>query len=188
MELLSIEPRSINKFLNTFIATYRNKNNKLKEYEVISRDKTLDLDGLGTVHNDAVGIIAFNTDMTKILVQREFRLACNNWVINFPGGLIDKGENAEVAAKRELWEETGLEVTDILTKLPAAYTAVGISDETSATIICKATGEFKPSTSFDEEIEPMWITKEQALELVKHEKMSLRTQSVLLLWGSSLDN
>ena len=40
-----------------------------------------------------------------VLLQKEFRMATNNWVYNFPAGLIDEGETPEEAAIRELKEE-----------------------------------------------------------------------------------
>lgn len=43
-------------------------------------------------------------------MNREFRLAVGDWVYNFPAGLIDAGEEPVESAKRELWEETGLEL------------------------------------------------------------------------------
>jgi 8-oxo-dGTP diphosphatase len=55
-------------------------------------------------------MVTFSKDRSKILLLQEFRLACNNWVYNFPGGLSDEGESPENTAKRELKEETGLEI------------------------------------------------------------------------------
>lgn len=43
----------------------------------------------------------------KILIQRRFRHA-EGMVYEFPGGAIDAGESPEQAARRELFEETGL--------------------------------------------------------------------------------
>lgn len=185
MKLLGLKTVSINNFLHTYVATYLNKDGDFKEYEIISRNKKLKISDISNKDTiDAVGMIMFNEDKSKILLQREFRLACNSWVYNFPGGLIDKGETIEQAAKRELLEETGLELYKIEKRLGGAYTAVGISNEKVATIIGYARGTFARSSSANEEIEAGWYTKEDIRELIEmNAPMSLRTQSFLYLWS-----
>ena len=185
MQLLSVAPKSINKFLHTFIATYKNKDGELKEYEVITRNKKLNINNFGrNAKVDAVGIIMMSKDGSHILLQKEFRLACNCWVYNFPGGLIDAGETPTDAAKRELKEETGLNVVSITKVLAPSYTAVGITDESVVTVIGKADGKFGKSTSADEEIEAAWYSKEDIAELIAiGAPMSLRTQSFLYMWS-----
>lgn len=184
MKFNSIKEIHKNKFLNLYEASYTNANNDEKKYELVSRDPELDNDKFqqGT-KAEAVGIIMFSKDRERVLVQKEFRLACNEWVINFPGGLIDPGETFIEAAKRELREETGLEILEVKGVMGPAVTAVGLSNEKVYTVVGVAVGEFKPSTSADEEIEPMWLTKEQVkLMLESSVLMSLRTQSVLWMW------
>ena len=44
-------------------------------------------------------------------------MSVGDYVYNFPAGLIDEGETPEVAAKRELKEETGLDLIVIEDKL-----------------------------------------------------------------------
>jgi 8-oxo-dGTP pyrophosphatase MutT (NUDIX family) len=51
-----------------------------------------------------VGII-FNNDMTKVFMQRQ----CDHNFYMFPGGRLEIHEEAEVAIKRELKEELGIE-------------------------------------------------------------------------------
>lgn len=188
-KLIGLNMVKQNKFLHNYEAIYQHKDGSKKVYEVISRNPKLNLKTFGKtdrLKSDAVGIIMFNTDRDKILLQKEFRMACGEWVYNFPGGLIDLGETAKEAAKRELKEETGLDLQSILYELPPAYTAVGLGNESVTTIIGVADGEFSESTSVDEEIIPAWYTKKEILELIDNKKaMSLRTQSFLYMWAIS---
>lgn len=41
-------------------------------------------------------------------------MATGEWVYNFPAGLIDAGEEPQQSAKRELWEETVLNCTELM--------------------------------------------------------------------------
>ncbi len=43
----------------------------------------------------------------KLILVRQYRPVLNEWSLEFPAGSISPGESAEVAARRELWEETG---------------------------------------------------------------------------------
>lgn len=47
-----------------------------------------------------------------------------------------------MAAKRELKEETGLDLIVIEDKLYDSYSAIGFSNETNAVVIGKASGDF----------------------------------------------
>jgi ADP-ribose pyrophosphatase len=47
------------------------------------------------------------TPEQKIILVRQFRPAIESYTLEFPSGYINKGESKEVAAKRELREETG---------------------------------------------------------------------------------
>ena len=51
---------------------------------------------------------------SRVLVQYRYRSE-KGMVYEFPGGLVDDGESAENAARRELLEETGIEAEDLTT-------------------------------------------------------------------------
>ena len=184
MQFKKIEKRESGKFITRYDITYETIDHKEKVYEIISRQSDLtEYEQLHSKQADAVVIIATDETGEKILVNKEFRMAVGDWVYNFPAGLIDSGELPDESAQRELWEETGLELYEITDHIGPSYSAVGFSNEINVCIVGKARGEFKPSTSTLEEIEPGWYTKAEMRELLKHERFAARTQAYCYVWS-----
>lgn len=184
MKFIGIRKKEAGKFITRYDITYETADKKEKVYEIISRRQ--DMETLESLHRDqpdAVVIIATDETGEKILVNKEFRLAVGDWVYNFPAGLIDPGEEPEQSAKRELWEETGLELYEINDFIGPSYSAVGFSNEVNVCVVGKAGGEFRPSTSTVEEIEPGWYTKEEMRALLKTQRFAARTQAYCYLWS-----
>ena len=174
------------RFITTYNAEYETELGNQKIYEMISRDKNITtLEQLQSKSCDAVILIITSPDGQKILLNKEFRLAVGEFVYNFPAGLIDAGETVEVAAARELWEETGLKLISVDEYLPVCYSAVGVTNETSCCVIGTAEGEFAPSTSDEEEIEARWYTKDEVKELLKSTKLAARTQAYCYWWAKN---
>lgn len=182
MKLIKIEKKFEGNFLSYYISTYINKNNKEKKYEMISRNENFTVDNIQDTKSSAVAIIAFDETREHILLNKEFRLTMNREIYSFPCGLIDAGENAIIAGKRELKEETGLDLLEVISHLGPAYSAMEFTNEVLETIICTAGGTFSPSTSYDEEIEAGWFSKAEIKELLKTEYCSARTQLFLYTW------
>ncbi len=90
-------------FLRTIILTYTDHTGNLRDWEAVERINC----------NGVVAIIPVTADKEALLV-RQFRPVVNNFVIEFPAGLNDKGENTLDAAKRELIEETGYSAKDFI--------------------------------------------------------------------------
>ena len=186
MEFQGIEKVHEGKFIDRYNLTYVTKDNRTKVYEIISRNK--DLTGpeeIRNPHTDGVVIVVTDQNDEKILLNREFRMAVNDYVYNFPAGLIDPGETPEIAAARELREETGLTLLSIEDKLYDSYSAIGFSNETNAVVIGKASGEFAPSTSTLEEIEAALYTRKQVKELLKNNHFAARTQAYCYMWSKN---
>lgn len=172
------------KFISRYDITYKTQDSKEKVYEMISRNENMQtLEELVNPRLDGVVIIMHDVTGGKVLLNREFRMAAGTFVYNFPAGLIDPGEDPEISAKRELKEETGLDLIQIEDTLYDSYSAIGFSNETNAVVIGKASGEFAPSTSTYEEIEAQWYTKEEVRELLRTQRFAARTQAYCYMWA-----
>ena len=91
------------KFISRYDITYTTEENKTKVYEIISRNKNItSIADLKNPAPDGVVIVVTDTKGEKLLLNKEYRMAVGDYVYNFPAGLIDAGETAEVAAAREL--------------------------------------------------------------------------------------
>lgn len=184
MEYKGIRKVNEGKFITRYDLEYETKDHKKKVYEIISRDKNIDsIDTLRNNHTDGVVIIMTDEDDEKILLNKEYRMSVGGFVYNFPAGLIDDGETPEQAARRELKEETGLNIIQIEDQLFDSYSAIGFSNETNAVIIGKASGTFAPSTSTLEEIYAGWYTKAEVRELLKDKHFAARTQAYCYMWS-----
>ena len=185
MKLVELRKIHEGKFLTYYVADFLNEDNKIKSYEFISRDKNLTKETFGKNKPAGVGMVCYSKDREKVLLQKEFRLATNHWVYNFPAGLIDEGEDAVTAAKREIKEETGVDVIEIETVLSPSYASQGTSDELMQIVICECEGEIIGSIFAEEEIKPAWYTKEQIRKLLDEGAyMSVRTQMFLWQWAN----
>lgn len=199
MKFKTLKKVHAGKFVDRYDLTYELKDGTEKVYEMISRDHELDaaFKEKGNTEEaraaafarlqreEADSVVLFVTDPTgeKLLINKEFRLACGDWVYNVPAGLIDPGETPEESAKRELWEETGLTLLSIDDRLDRSFAAVGFSNEKNICIFGTASGEFKESTSAEEEIEPGWYTKAEVRELLRTHYFAARTQAYCYLWS-----
>jgi ADP-ribose pyrophosphatase len=53
-----------------------------------------------------VNIIAVTPDREVVLIE-QYRYGSGNITLEIPGGMIDDGEDAAAAARRQMWEDTG---------------------------------------------------------------------------------
>lgn len=184
MKFIGIEKKEPGKYINRYDITYETIDHKQKVYEIISRSKELvTREELADHPADSVVLIMHNQTGDKILLNKEFRMACGDFVFNFPAGLIDPGEQFQESAKRELKEETGLDLIRIDDVIGESFSAIGFSNEKNICVVGVAEGAFAPSTSTVEEIEAKWYTKAEVRELLQREYFAARTQSYCYLWS-----
>lgn len=81
----------------------------------------------------AAAVLPFDPANERIVLVKQFRIGAleapsGAWLLEPPGGVIDQGESAEEAARREAWEEAGCRIGKIEPIL-SCYTSPGVSDE-----------------------------------------------------------
>lgn len=171
------------KYLDYIETEYKLRNDETKIYESVVRKQTeINSKTMGHHTTNAVVMIVLNKEHTKMLINKEFRLSVNDWVYNLPAGLIDRGESVEEALRRELKEETGLDIVRVIRTLPASFCSIGESNTTTILSYIEATGTLHNDGNPVEEIEPFWIDKGRAREILKSDRITSRTQVLLDMW------
>jgi ADP-ribose pyrophosphatase len=91
---------------------------------------------------DAVFIVPVlkTPDGNRLVMTREFRAALWDVEYGFPAGLIDAGESVETTVRRELKEETGLDLVSIHHISPPVYSSAGMSDESCCMVLAEVSG------------------------------------------------
>ena len=182
------------KFISLYNVKYLNKSNKEKSWTVASRKKKDVLEGIYLDNEkdkvDAVIICAYHKDSEKLVIIKEFRVPINKYIYELPAGLVDSDdENFESAVKRELKEETGLDVIEIKKDLSCnqVYLSPGMTDESAAFVYCICEGEI--SNKFledDEDIEAILVSQEEARKIIKNKIISLDIRAYLALQSFSV--
>ena len=141
------------------------------------------------VHIVAVGGLIYNKE-GEVLVAKSIRK--NTW--SFLGGQVEVGENLEEALKREIYEESGVEVK--VRNLVGIYSNVQqtLWHDGHTIVPTKITLDFKcdylsgtPRIS-NETSEVIWVKPNEALKLFTHPVFSLRLNNFLNYKGTVFYN
>ncbi len=69
-----------------------------------------EMDMLVVDSKDAANVIAL-TENDEIIIIEQYRFGTKEWTLEFPGGLVEPGEDVQQACARELMEETGYQAS-----------------------------------------------------------------------------
>lgn len=184
-KLKYLEQQTNNRYLNVYKAKYENKEKKTEyDYYIATRRKREDMACVAKNKNktDAVMIVPTDLASDKMYLIKQFRPAVNDYVIEFPAGLVDPGESLCEAVRRELYEETGLTAKMISLTVPSSYSSVGMTDEKVAVYTAIVSGEPNTNNLMDnEDIEILTITHSDIEDVIngKYGEVSIKTRMIL---------
>ncbi len=104
----------------------------------------------GNYQPDAVMIVARDKD-GRLLVIREERPICGGMIWDIPAGMIDGNESPVEAAKREIFEETGLTLDRAELWKYNPFVSPGMVDESNAIVTGYVSGELSNSNLMGDE-------------------------------------
>lgn len=174
-------------YLNLYYIEAENKNREAVKYYVASRAKQIQDLKLKTKKNRPDGVIVYSLygeQKDRVVLIKQYRYSLDDYIYEFPAGLVDPGENFHEAAIREMKEETGL----TLTPLPVEegyekpyFTSIGMSDESCATVYGCASGQITGQyLEPNEEIQVILADRQEARRILKEEKAAIMCAYMLM--------
>ncbi|MCP4755691.1 MAG: NUDIX hydrolase [Proteobacteria bacterium] len=182
MRILKIDKITDFRHLNIFDVSYLDRDGKTRSWQMVSRTPEPKLVGDRFDKPDGVAIVAYHPEKEKLVVVREFRIPLGGYQYSFPAGLMDEGESAEETCRRELKEETGLNVTRIKKMSPALFSSSGTSDESIVLASVECEGEpSNEGNESSEDIRVILLSPQEASRLCVEPKIKFNLRTWLIL-------
>jgi ADP-ribose pyrophosphatase len=138
------------------------------------------------VNKGAVVIVPL-TQKREVRLVKQYRAAAEAWVIELPAGGLGPGEDPDLAAPRELWEETG-DRAATWHKLGGFYSAPGILTEFLHLYLALDLTPGPNQLEFDEHIEVLTVPWAEAIHLIhRNEINDAKTIAGLMMAGLYLE-
>jgi len=145
----------------------------------VTRDRVLEPNGITAIrevirHSGSVVVLAVDQSGAepRVLLERQYRYAAQDYMLELPAGRIDPGEDSLAAGKRELREETGYTARKWIKAL-FFYPSPGFLEETMTVYLAR---ELRPGPA-----------QPEADELIEHELVPLSTVVRWILSGKIRD-
>ncbi len=130
-------------------------------------------------HPGAVCVLPL-TDDGEVIFVNQFRYALNKVTLEVPAGKLEKGEDPQEAALRELSEETGIEANKII-PMGALYTTPALMDEIIYMYVATELTQGEQHLDEDEFVNVVKIPLSKAVDMVMSgEIRDSKTQTMIL--------
>ncbi|HEX5273631.1 MAG TPA: NUDIX hydrolase, partial [Gemmataceae bacterium] len=167
MEILRTERLTDERWVNLFVRVFRHNGHEGRWAFASRGDGKL----RPADHFDAVVIVPIllgkGRTRPRLVMLREYRAPVGDYIYAFPAGLGEKGETIESVARRELKEETGLDLVEVKHVSPALCSSAGMTDETAVMVFvtARAAAGYKAAPEASEEFETLLLDHKQVVDL-----------------------
>lgn len=176
-----------NPYVNLYDMDVENSKGHAGKYYIASRAKTMETLELNTKQQSPDGVVIYSLygeQHDHVVLIRQYRYAIDNYIYEFPAGLVEPGEEYHSAAVRELREETGLTLhpipVDTIYQKPY-YTTIGMTDECCATVYGYADGEISADMQeTSEEIEVVLADRDEVRRILREERVAIMCSYMLM--------
>lgn len=191
----NISKQTQNRFLNLYELEVEHRDGKVSPYFLASRSEEVSDLKITTGKNTPDGVVIYGIygeNKDKVALVRQFRYPINDYIYEFPAGLVEKGEDATVAAVREMYEETGLTLTPVECEdgyNRPFFTTIGMTDESCATVYGYLSGE--PTNihqEASEDIQVILADREECKRILKEENVAIICAYMLMHFIHSEDD
>jgi len=175
------------KYINMYELDGINRLGGKVNYYVASRNTEIEELQLMThqIKPDGVVIYALSKEQPdKVLLVRQYRYSIDEYIYEFPAGLIDEGETVKETAVREVKEETGMNLeiieTEAMYERPF-YPTIGMTDECLSMIYGYASGTASKAFLEDnEDMDVVFVDRKEAKRILKEERVALMCAYMLM--------
>ena len=120
-------------------------------------------------------------DDGRIPFVRQLRYPMQESLLELPAGKLDGKEDPAIGAAREMEEETGLRPIEVR-HMASFYSSPGFCDELLHLYFSPKLIQTTPQTEFDEDLEVVFLTLEEALEMTFSGQIRDAKTLVGILW------
>ena len=130
-------------------------------------------------HRGGVGILFKIND--KFVLERQYRYAFDEEIIEIPAGKLEEGEIPLPAAERELLEETGYRPLEMVF-LGKMYPTVGYSNEVINLFYCEKAQKEERHLDSDECIDLLYLSLEEIEEMINNNQIKDSKTIAAIYW------
>lgn len=138
----------------------------------------------------AVSVLLYDPDRDEVALIEQFRVGAlsagwNPWLIEVVAGIIGEGEQPDDVARREVREEAGAEIQDLVLIMDAILSPGAVSETVRmycARVDCSILGGLHGLAAEDEDIRVFTLPADEAIAMARDGRINNSVAVISLFW------